>query len=145
MKESEFGEQIDELKEVFGKKFYPDQRVKRFFQAFKYLSVNDFSLVVDHLITHERVAPMQNKIQEAVDTLQRNQKESRRMPGTNLSLDNLPTGKADPEFVKLCRKTLHDFQRGRVSTAKLFKNCDALDRLAEQVHKCKVIPGPGFK
>lgn len=62
----EFGEQMDRLKNVYGDKAYPKERIELIWKNVGSLSALSFSRVVDDLISSFRNAPMAQEFSEAL-------------------------------------------------------------------------------
>ena len=138
MELKQFEKQINRLKDVYGEKNYSPERIKLFFKAFRDADIWDFALALDLLIMNKRTAPMQEDVAEKLAKVVHDRKrgEETQMP-VDLTLRGVPSGKADPAFVALCRKTLNDFQTGKISKSEFKKKCDGLDNLAKQISRSK--------
>src|SRR5690606_22679172 len=62
---SEYVPQINRLKDVFGEKAYPEERVKSLYNAVRGLTPRHFASIVTDLIDTKRQAPLKPDFQEA--------------------------------------------------------------------------------
>lgn len=62
---AEYIPQIERLKEVFGDKAYPEERVKSLYNAVRGLTLQNFTKIVTDLIDSKRQAPLKPDFQEA--------------------------------------------------------------------------------
>lgn len=65
MKSEQFDMQVNRLKDVYGDKAFPDQRIKIIWREVQDFDASWFTRVVDGLIGSERYAPLMDKFAEA--------------------------------------------------------------------------------
>lgn len=129
------------LTEVFGGKHYTSPRLKVIRQSVRHLTDAVFERSVTRLIATKRTPPLLVEILEAADTVQA--EDSQRMrenapyqPGGFLGELRVASGKnetADPEYVRLCMRTLEARLTGKLNREAFYEATESLDSLARQI------------
>lgn len=137
--------QVKRLKDVYGEKAYPDERVRLMWNAFKNCFDEVFKEACDDLITHRRTAPMLPEMLEAVDVCINRDKERRLQTQQVISGQDVLTqmkaaSKISPnkDFSSMCIKLLDDYQKGKLTKKQFEEGCDFLDETAKKITEIKV-------
>jgi hypothetical protein len=140
MTEDQFKGEMKRVIETWSQRLYPAQRVEMFWTAFREVSAPVFQDAVADLIANNRVPPMLEAFQKAVDISKiRATQGKNRNAGIWSQLDQAADlcEIADKEYVRACSVHRTRFLEGKISRESFFKGCDELDSLAATIMRAK--------
>lgn len=139
MEANQFKIQIERLKETYGDRLYPKGRLAILWREVENTPEGDFVSAIDHLISTERAAPMNDQILDSITHVQQRTRLDRQVGTEDAAslLENVPSrpDRCDPDFKDLCMKVLRS--RTMMTKKEYSAACDELDRLSEQIGRGK--------
>ncbi len=140
-----FETQFKRMDDVWGPKAYANEAKALFWRAFEKLDDAVFVEAVELLIVTCRSKPMMKEFNTAIDEAYELAKDRAAVGARDQEVSFLSlmghvaqeNTTADPDYVKACMQLLKDKATGKITSEQFFRQCDELDRLAEQMAKVK--------
>lgn len=131
MSPEQYAVQIDRLKDTYGDRAYPDERVRLIYKTLGYVHDWEFERVCNALIANKRAAPMLSDIVEELQDMQkRDRAYSAVGSGTILEIMKQAKEKSKntrPDIVKACMELLNKRLDGKITMQQFEQGCDWID------------------
>lgn len=154
MNDAAFRTQIDRLKEVYGEKAYPVERMKIMFNAVKAMPDYWMESSVNEFIGNHRQAPLleaflkkidEHREKERYDNAHENRSGVSGFGKLGTSLGEAALYSANQSFSKACTSLIRKKQEGKINYEDFLHHCDLLDEAAQELdRKCPDCADEGY-